>query len=279
MAMAASYLLTEYDFSVTPQGRLYATSHMFPAHGAHLVSSASFAALSRLNIYRRYKIDIDQVQWQAVLNLILAFALKQAKTEAVWTRVAWDREGVYIHIGHSDSPFVEVHAGSWGVCSTSPFRFWAAPYSGPRTIPIDDESYTSSSFCRDLLLKGEEDTFETILHFMIDCLLSRETYPILEVSGPEGFFKANLIRTVRDLVDPTCGRFRLPQNRAEIASHAGSRWLTVLEDVPSMPPWLVDSLRLLTSAPSELTEGQEEGALSTSSSLRDLSSSPVSARY
>jgi len=79
--------------------------------------------------------------------------------------------------------------------------------------------------------------------YLIGAMNSAIPLPVLEIVGPQGSAKSTTARMIRTLLDPnTAPSRRASREERDLFIAASNSWVTSLENLSSIPPWLSDAL-------------------------------------
>lgn len=180
----------------------------------------------------------------------VADAIKQFSAQAdcgptcvVPIRVArLDDRSIVLNLGRADGQVVRVDPSGWETLDRSPVTFLPpSPMLGELPIPsvgcaVDD--------LRDLL-NVTDQTWPMVLAWCVATLIPEIQHPALFVRGQQGSAKSSMLRILIGCTDPTgVGDCLMapPDEPEDLAVLLSNRWITALDNMTEIKPWLSDAL-------------------------------------
>lgn len=144
-----------------------------------------------------------------------------------------------LDLGREDGAAVVVDAAGWRVVDRSPVLFWRTNATLP--IPLPAAGGTLDGLRR--LLNVSDEDWPLVVAWLVASLFPTIPHPVLLLTGEHGTAKSSAGRLLAGLVDRCASQLRTaPHNVEDWAVAAAGSWLTVLDNVSSLPGWLQDAI-------------------------------------
>jgi hypothetical protein len=156
-------------------------------------------------------------------------------------RVAASQDGVYLDLGRDNAAAMHVTAAGWGFAERPPV-IWRRTRK-TRTLPEP----SSGGVLADLwpLARVPEAERPLVAAWQVCALLDMIT-PVLNVIGEHGSGKTSAARAIAGAID-TARPGTVPGNAVDLVVGAHARYITILDNLTHIQPWLADALcRLVT---------------------------------
>jgi hypothetical protein len=182
------------------------------------------------------------------INTLAVKALHDGPEIAVYPRIGWFEDRIYIDRGSPDWSVVEVDRDGWRVIERAPIRFIRS--AGAEALPVPVQDGTIDEF-RALFpnLAGDDD-FTLTIGWVLASFNPDGGYPILGAFGPYGSAKSTLLRGIRRLIDPNKLDTRmLPASERDMMVVAQTSWTQSFDNVSHLSEEMSDAFcRLSTGA-------------------------------
>jgi hypothetical protein len=183
------------------------------------------------------------VPGQALTDALLVLEGKAQELEPtdVALRVAAVGDGeLVLDLGTDDGQAVVIDPDGWTLVDTSPvlFRRTRATLS----LPVSEAGDVGLKALRDLL-NIRPDDWPLILAWLVSALIADMPHPVLLLRGEQGTAKSTAARILTSLIDPCASQLRTaPRNVEDWAVAAAGSWMTCLDNVSDIQPWLSDAI-------------------------------------
>lgn len=209
------------------------------------VRSTAFRELLLHRFYTATRGAPDNTAVQSALNTIEARAKFDGPEREVHLRVAPCGDRVYIDLGDELWRAAEIRPDGWSVLATPPVRFRREP--GMLPLPMPEAGGTVEALRQFLNISHERD-FMLIVVWILAALRGRGPFVVLVIVGEHGTAKSQLVRFLRDLIDPYKPPLRsLPKGEQDLFITAKNAYVIVLDNLSSIPGWLSDALCRLST--------------------------------
>lgn len=181
------------------------------------------------------------------IRQLSALALFEGPQHEVHIRTAAHEGRVYIDMGDPDWRAIEVSPLAWQIVEGSdiPVRF-VRP-KGMLPLPEPNGRGSLDALPKLLNLGEGEDAQRSrllILAWLTYAMTPAEgDFPILLITGPQGAAKSNMLRILRNTVDPsTAAGSTKPKNEHDAYIDASSNWVLAYDQLITAPVWLSNVL-------------------------------------
>jgi hypothetical protein len=184
----------------------------------------------------------------AALNTLAAIALFDGPEIAVYPRIGWHEDRIYIDRGTPDWSVIEVDRDGWRIIEQAPIRFIRSAGIEPLPVPV---SGGSISMFRQLFTNiATDDDLAMIVGWILASFNPDGGLPILGVFGPYGSAKTTLLRGCRRLIDPNKLDTRtLPASERDLMVTAQTSWVQSFDNISHLSVEMSDVFcRLSTGA-------------------------------
>lgn len=172
------------------------------------------------------------------LNVLEAKA-SIAAPKIVHLRVARVDERIVIDMGVPNGRLIDCGPGGWKIVDTAPVLFRRTALTG--AMPEPDRAGSLTAFRNGL--NADEENFRLIVGWMLHTLIPDEPHPVLGLVGEQGTAKTTCAKQIVGLVDPSPAATRsAPKDAEDWAVTASGGWLSALDNISTIPPWLSDAL-------------------------------------
>lgn len=234
----------------TPQQVAYAYVEIEGRHQTLRLRSKTFRDwLARCFYYHYRKVPRAQAI-QDALGVLEGMALFEGSELPVHLRLAAEGERIYLDLGRADGSVVEIGPEGWQVISHAPVRFYQP--GTLRSLPLPEPGGS----LQDLqgLLNILPEDWSLVVSWLVAAFNPQGPYPILFLQGEQGTGKSTLGQMLKDLVDPGATALRAyPRENRDLMLAAANSWVLSFDNLSHIPPWLSDSLCLLSTGGSFAT--------------------------
>jgi hypothetical protein len=144
-----------------------------------------------------------------------------------------------LDLGGDDGRAVVMGAYGWEIVDTSPVLFWRTNATLPLPTPDDLGSL------QDLrgLLNVSDTEWPLIIAWLVAALIPEMPHPVLLLRGEHGTAKSSAARLLTSLIDRCASQLRTaPRNVEDWCVAAAGSWVTCLDNVSDIQPWLQDAI-------------------------------------
>jgi hypothetical protein len=182
---------------------------------------------------------------RSALDLLEARAQFDGPERAVHLRTAEHAGRIYLDLADEHWRAVEIGPDGWRVVGDPPVRFRRP--AGMLPLPAPSRGGSIEAFYSLLNLPSRND-FVLIVAWLLAALRPRGPYPLLAISGEQGFAKTVLSKLLKALIDPNTAPVRaLSREQRELMITANNSYLLAFDNLSGLPHWLSDALcRLAT---------------------------------
>jgi hypothetical protein len=230
-----------FTFGVTTTGEVYAV----PVDGPNIARALRGGRRSLRHELARIYFEKTKVaanaQALADALLVLEGEANGADPSEVALRVGRDPvDGrLVLDLGRDDGQVVLIGAYGWEVTDRSPVLFWRTNATLP--LPIPDEMGSVDDL-RGMLNVSDADC-PLILAWLICALIPDMPHPVLLLKGEHGTAKSTVARLLTSLLDRCASQLRTaPRNVEDWAVACAGSWMTCLDNVSDVQPWLQDAI-------------------------------------
>ncbi|HEY6595937.1 MAG TPA: hypothetical protein VI011_17820 [Asanoa sp.] len=160
-------------------------------------------------------------------------------------RIATTDDGeVVLDLGGDDGRAVVIGPAGWQVVTTSPVLFRRTRATLPLPVPVRAVGAMHAGLGRlRQLLNIHDGEWPLVLAWLVSALLADVPHPVLLLRGEQGTAKSTAARLLTSLIDPCASQLRTaPRNVEDWAVAASGSWMTCLDNVSDIPPWLSDAI-------------------------------------
>ena len=222
----------------------YATIE-FEGHKEHwAIRAKGFKDWLRYQFYQTYD-KVPNVQAvQDAVNTIEGKAVFEGSECEVYTRIAHHDQQIYVDMGDSLWRVIQIDGDGWQVISNSPIKFRRP--RGMRPLPEPIRGGEIDRFWRFANIKKSDRIL--VLAWIVAAFRPIGPYPVLVLQGEQGTAKSSLVRTIKNLIDPSNPELRTkPRNEHDFILAARNSWVVTFDNLSGLPDWLSDALcRLAT---------------------------------
>jgi hypothetical protein len=149
------------------------------------------------------------------------------------------RGNLVLDLGRDNGQVVVISAAGWEISASSPVLFGRTNATLPLPLP---EPGGSLDALRALVNVPPED-WPLIPSWLIAALFPDLPHPVLAVRGEHGSAKSSLARLITSLLDRCASQLRTaPRDVEDWAVACAGSWVTCLDNVSHLPPWLQDAI-------------------------------------
>jgi hypothetical protein len=182
---------------------------------------------------------------RSALDLLEARAQFDAPERAVNIRVAEHAGRIYLDLADEHWRAVVIDRDGWRLIGCPPVRFRRSP--GMLPLPVPERGGPIEALRSFLNLSNHND-FVLVVAWLLAALRASGPYPLLAISGEQGWAKTVLSKLLRALVDPNVAPVRaLPREERELMIAADNGHLLAFDNLSGLPAWLSDALCRLAS--------------------------------
>jgi hypothetical protein len=178
---------------------------------------------------------------QALADAILVLEGESQRCEPTETalRVGRSDDGqLVLDLGRDDGQAVLITAYGWEV-APAPVLLWRTNATLPLPIPVADGNLAE---LRDLLNVSDE-AWPLIVAWLVAALMPNMPHPVLLLHGEHGTAKSSAARLLTSLIDRCASQPRTaPQDVEDWCVAAAASWVTCLDNVSDIRPWLSDAI-------------------------------------
>lgn len=196
--------------------------------------------------YTREKRALNGQAQAEVLGLMQAIARRDGNEHRTAVRVAHLNGFTYLDLGTSSWEAVEVGKGYWKTVKAHecPVRFTRPPGFHPLPVPVEGGDVGE---LREFL-NTDDRGFMMCVAWLLGALSGLSPYPLLALNGEQGTGKSVSSSMLRKLIDPNqADRRRSPKEERDLFIAAQSSHVLSFDNLSSIPPWLSDSLCVLST--------------------------------
>lgn len=222
----------------------YAIIELHGHREVHRVGSRSFQRWLRQVQYDESGTAVRSDVLSDVADSLAARAFHEGTEIDVHLRVAVLDGTVWLDLCDDRWRAVKVTADGWTVVDR-PHVFFVR-CGGMLPLPEPRHEGPISDLRR--FVNCDDDGFKTVVAFLVGVLHPVGASPILALGGEQGSSKTTLARYLRALIDPNeLVVRRPPRDERDLAIAASRQYLTVLDNVSSIPPAISDALAALAT--------------------------------
>lgn len=160
-------------------------------------------------------------------------------SEEVYIRVARQGASVFLDLGRPDGSVVEITPGGWRALARSPVVFHRTAMTGELPIPVSGGSIDQLRS----IVNVTDESWPLVVGWIVAAIIPDIAHPILFVGGMHGTGKSTVARFIGSMVDPSPALLRgLPRDEASFAVSTANSWITIFDNVSTIPSWLSDAL-------------------------------------
>jgi hypothetical protein len=146
---------------------------------------------------------------------------------------------IILDLGRDDGAVVAVGAGYWDILDRSPILFFRTAATLPLPQPYADGNLDG---LRELLNVDDED-WPLLAAWVVAALIQDIPHPVLTLLGEQGTAKSTAARLLASLIDPCAAQLRTaPRDVTDWAVACAGSWVTGLDNVSDISPWLSDAI-------------------------------------
>lgn len=144
-----------------------------------------------------------------------------------------------LDLGRDDGQVVVIAAHGWKVTASSPALFWRTN----ATLPLPVPTHGSDLGALRKLLNIAGADWPLVVAWLIAALIPGMPHPVLVLRGEHGTAKSSAARLLTSLIDRCASQLRTASRNVEdwAVACAGS-WVTCLDNVSDLQPWLQDAI-------------------------------------
>jgi hypothetical protein len=172
--------------------------------------------------------------------MVLEGKAQQMEPTELCLRVGRAPDGrLVLDLGDDDGTVVIISPTGWEVSDRSPVLFMRTRPTLPLPVP---SRAGSLGRLRELLNVTDED-WPLLEAWLVAALIPDIPHPVLLLKGEQGTAKSWLARMLAALMDPSSAQLRTaPRNVEDWAVAAAASWITPLDNVSDLEPWLQDAI-------------------------------------
>ena len=181
----------------------------------------------------------------SALDLLEARAQFDGPQCAIYLRVA-ERDGrIYLDLADERWRAVEIGPDGWQIITHPPVRFRRA--AGMQPLPMPTRGGSLDALAPFFNVANRND-FVLIVAWLLAALRHGGPYPLLALSGEQGFAKTVLSKMLRGLIDPNAAPVRTsPREERDLFIAANNGHLLAFDNLSDLSPWMSDALCRLAS--------------------------------
>jgi hypothetical protein len=174
---------------------------------------------------------------------ILAMA-RQGDTRAVFLRLGWGGDRLYLDMATDAPRALEVTAAGWSVVVDPPVHLIYAAPAKPLPVPAPaPRNAVLRQLRRFFGFRLKDDRLILLIGVMMAALMPRGPYPILILSGEQGSGKTSRSRFIKLAVDPTKASVRgRPKSAEDLAISVWRSWLGLFDNLSKLDQEMSDWL-------------------------------------
>jgi hypothetical protein len=231
-----------FTFGVTTTGEVFAVSVDGP-NVARVLRGGRRSLRSELaRIYFEESRTAANAQALADALLVLEGEAHRIDPTEVALRVGRsprDDGRLVLDLGGDDGRAVIIGAYGWEIVDISPVLFWRTNATLPLPTPDDLGSFADLR----ALLNVSDDDWPLIVAWLVAALIPEMPHPVLMFRGEHGTAKSSAARLVTSLLDRCASQLRTaPRNVEDWCVAAAGSWVTCLDNVSDLQPWLQDAI-------------------------------------
>ena len=238
--IVARYAQERYTFHRDEYDEPYALPVAGPKIARYLRGARSLRAeLARIYLEEQHKPANSQALADA-LAAIEGMALI-GDVRNTHMRAATKQDGVYLDLGHDDAAALHITAAGWRIVKTPPV-IWRRTR---KTRALPEPSPGGSLDDLWPVARVPEAERPLVAAWQVCALLDMIT-PVLNIIGEHGSGKTSAAKAVAGAID-TARPGTVPGNAVDLVVGAHARYITILDNLSHIQPWLADALcRLVT---------------------------------
>lgn len=159
---------------------------------------------------------------------------------SLYNRVAWHEDCIYYDLADEKWNTIQISQKGRATISDPPPLFRRFPHQRAQVLPQKDGSI--DEFFNYVNIKDPQDQL-LVKVYIIATLVPDIPHPILLVQGPQGCGKSDLMRMLRELVDPSTVLLQsLRNDQLEMAIKLFHHYLVYFDNLTNIKQWLSDML-------------------------------------
>jgi hypothetical protein len=208
----------------------------------------SYGGWLRMAFYRATGSAPSNEAMTSAINTLQVKALHDGQEIAIFPRIGWFEDKIYIDRGTPDWSVIEVDRDGWRIIDRAPVRFIRS--EGTEPLPLPMHGGRIEQFRELFTNLATEDDFVLTIGWVAASFNPDGGYPILGAFGPYDSAKTTLLRGCRRLIDPNQLDTRtLPSSERDLMVIAQTSWVQSFDNVSSLTPEMSDVFcRLSTGA-------------------------------
>ncbi|HYZ09873.1 MAG TPA: hypothetical protein VE709_15075 [Pseudonocardiaceae bacterium] len=144
-----------------------------------------------------------------------------------------------LDLGGEDGHAVVIGAYGWEIVEHSPVLFWRT--NATLRLPTPDANGNIDEL-RDLLNVSDVD-WPLVVAWLLAALISDLPHPVLLLRGEHGTAKSSAARLLTSMIDRCACQLRTaPRNVEDWVVAAAGSWVTCLDNISELQPWLQDAV-------------------------------------
>jgi hypothetical protein len=229
-----------YRLGISTTGQPYAVPSAGPNVARPLRGGRRSLRAELTKLYFEQTKSAANAQALADALLVLEGKAQAAKPTELALRVAQVGNALVLDLGGDDGQVVVVRsAGDWAVQARSPVLFWRTN----ATLRLPVPGYDGSLDPLRALLNVSGEDWPLLVAWLVLALMPDVPHPVLGLSGEQGCAKSTAARLLTALVDPSASQLRTaPRNIEDWCVAAAASWITCLDNLSDLQPWLQDSV-------------------------------------
>ncbi len=198
--------------------------------------------------YRACRRAVPAAAMTTAIGQLDAIAHFDGELVCVHMRIAAIAGHVWVDLANHAWQAIEITPEGWRIVDRPPVRFIRK--SGMKPLPLPEPGLGSLDPLFDLLGIEDPDTRILVTAWLVSCIGSSGSHPILALTGEQGSGKTTFARALQRLVDPHTMEGRSPpRGEEDIAIAAQNAHLLIYENLSGISQALSDSLcRVATGA-------------------------------
>ncbi|MEE9451634.1 MAG: hypothetical protein V3V61_02630, partial [Gammaproteobacteria bacterium] len=205
-------LLNQVDVFHNEDEHAY-VSYQQASHTKHIaIDNPKFQHWLAHQYFKQYQQAPTAHSLQTALNTLKGQALYNSTCHTVYTRIAQDKDNIYINLADDLGQSIVVNAQGWEIVQEVPVKFYRSPMMRALPQPVNGGSLqTLWSFVN---VPDEQDR-KLLLVWLLECFRSNTPFPVLLLQGEQGSAKSTTQQRLRTLIDPSRVDLRAAPHKIE----------------------------------------------------------------
>jgi hypothetical protein len=230
-----------FDFGVTTTGEPYAVLKEGPNIALRFRGGRHSLRATLAKLF--YEKNRNTAKAQDLADALLVLEGRAADLEPTEVAIRVGRNPVdgriILDLGREDGVVVAIGAGEWDIVDRSPLLFFRTAATLPLPRPFADGSLDGLRG----LLNISDDDWPLIVAWAVAALFPEIPHPVLALCGEQGTAKSTAARLLASLIDRCAAQLRTaPHDIVDWAVACTGSWVTSLDNISEIPPWLSDAI-------------------------------------